>query len=228
MKETQATNRTPLLLILAAATLLALLAGGLALAGRALAQSDTPPPQEPVEVTRDTVERIVADGTFVFSAGTEGGWGFPFEVALRKLAAEGAIALSAVDSIMDDLSGLTDAVDYQSSTTPDGLTEVLIDVTIDSGDATVRPAMEQALDNAVAAGLLTADQAAGVLAQVDAAPDDPFGPGGEVTIVEASLGSPAMTEMIQGRLRAALTAGTITADEADVFQSILDRLLAAE
>ncbi len=189
MKETQVTNRTPLL-ILAGALLLALLAGGLAMAGRALAQSDTPQPQEPIEVTHDTVERISAEGTFIISAETEGGWGFPFEVALRKLAAEGAIAVSTVDSIMDDLSGMTDAVDYQSSTTADGLTEVLIDITIDSSDDTLRPAQEQALDNAVAAGLLTAEQAAGVLAEVDAAPADPFGPGGEVTIVEASLESP--------------------------------------
>ncbi len=37
-----------------------------------------------------------------------------------------------------------------------------------------------------------------------------------------------MTEMIQGRLDAAVAAGTITADEAAAFQSVLDRLLANE
>lgn len=229
MKENRTENRTPLLLFLAAAGLLALLAAGLALAGRALAQTDTPPPNDgQIEITHDSIERTTGDGTLIYSEELEGGFGFPFERTLRRLAAEGTIALSTVDSIMSDLSGLTDAVDYQSTTSAEGVTEVKIDVTISSADDTLRPAMEQALGNAVAAGLLTADQAAAVLAEVDAAPADPFGPGGELTVIEASLGSAPVQAMLQQRLDSAVSAGVITADEAAAFQSILERLLATE
>ncbi|MEZ4518948.1 MAG: hypothetical protein R3C44_19720 [Chloroflexota bacterium] len=217
--------------------LVGLLGAGFMLAGRALAQAE--PTDEPTTTTdepmvHELVERVISGGDSIVISGQAGiGFGFPFETALRKLATEGVITNEDVDSIMEDLSAQTDAVTFSSSTSPDGqMKEITVDVDIRSDDETLRPAMEQALDNAVANGLLTAEQAAAVLAEVDAAPTEPdlmVLPDGmfhyETTgalDADAFLNGP-----LGERLDSAVTAGTITQEESQTFRDILEKLLAA-
>lgn len=198
-------------------------------AGRTLAQDEDPPAVEAGQQAGQVIER-----EFIAIETDGGGAGFPFERALRGLIRDGGLTQAGVDSIMADLSNLSDAVDYQATTSPDGNEhQVEIKITIEGDDASLRPAMEQALNNAVTAGLLTAEQAAAVLAEVDAAPDPAEMATGSAMQRESIIGGDAeLLELIdaplQSRLDAAVTAGTITADEAAAFRDILQRLLATE
>ena len=157
------------------------------------------------------------------------GIGFPFETALRKLTVEGELTHDDVDAIMSDLSELTDAVNYESSSSEDGSQhEVHVDITIDSDDVdALREAMEATLDKAVNEGRLTAEQAAAVLAEVDAAPD-PLAVPAEGLMHMETFGEHAggvITASLQADLDDAVAAGTVSETEAEVFMDILQRLL---
>lgn len=227
--ESESRQRQIALLTITALVLMGLLGAGLLVVGRALAQ-DTPQ-QQPV--VRELIERVVAGDVITLSGEANIGFGFPFEQSLRKLAAEGALTHADVDGIMTDLASQTDAVTFSSTTSPDGQTkEVLIDVDIRSDDTTLRPAMEQALSNAVANGVLTAEQAAMVLTEVDAAPESSqLMLPGDVLHFESSGGVLDTAAVLRGplgeRLDQAVATGAISQDEAQTFREILDKLLAA-
>lgn len=142
----------------------ALFAAGL-LVGSSMAQdSGTRAAQDGEPMEKEvTIDEIVIEG----DAGS--GLGFPFERALRKLAADGAITIEDVDAIMSDLSALTDAVSYESSTSADGAQqEVSINITIDSANLdALHEAAKTVLDQAVSDGRLTAEQAAAVLEEAN-------------------------------------------------------------
>jgi polyhydroxyalkanoate synthesis regulator phasin len=155
--------------------------------------------------------------------------GFPFESALRKMVEDGELSHEDVDAVMSDLSELTDAVNYESSTTADGSEkQVMVDVTIrsDEQDA-LREAMEKALDQAISDGRLTAEQADAVLAEVDAAPDAMAVPPEAIIRFEpaGSLDEGDLTAMMQSRLDEAVNEGRIRQAEAETFRSVLERLL---
>jgi polyhydroxyalkanoate synthesis regulator phasin len=219
--------KTRMMVILGVGGLLvvALFAAGM-LFGNSLAQ-DANGTENGVE--NSPVEKNVIVKEIEIEGGSGAGLGFPLEAALRELAADGELAPDDVDAIMSDLSDLTDAVNYQSSSSADGSErEVSIDITIDSSNAdALREAAEAALDKAVNDGRLTAEQAAAVLAEVDAAPDLlAVPPEGQVHI--ETFGEPAaenFTAPLQSLLDDAVAAGTVSAEEADVFLSVLERLL---
>jgi hypothetical protein len=167
------------------------------------------------------VKEIEIDG------GAGGGTGFPFESALRTMAENGELATADVDAIMSDLSQATDAVNYESSTSADGVQEVLVDITIRSDEIdSLRAAMEQVLDAAVAVGRLTAAQRDQVLVEVDAAPEPGSVPAGGVVHVRTLAMDDEFATAVEGRLDEALAAGKVSADEAAIFMDILERLLA--
>jgi hypothetical protein len=228
------TKRTVLLgVVVLALAALAVAAYGLAAVGPALAQDDTPPAQE--DDGGESGERVIEREVVAVNGDVSVGLGFPFEQALRQLVGAGTLTHEDVDAIMADLSALTDAVDYQSSTSPDGNEhQVEITITIAGDDGALRDAMAQALDNAVAAGLLTTEEAADVQAQVDAAPDaEALLLPGDGSAHRVFAGDDAalldlIDERLQARLDAAVDDGAITAEEAATFRDILARLLADE
>jgi len=203
----------------------ALFAAGM-FAGNSLAQDGT---GQPGAADSSSAEKNAIVKEIEIEGGSGIGIGFPFETALRKLTTDGELTLADVDTIMSDLSELTDAVNYESSSSADGSQHgVHVDITIDSDDVgALREAMEATLDKAVNEGRLTAEQAAAVLAEVDAAPD-PLAVTPEGLMHIETFGthdSANFTAPLQARLDDAVAAGTVSEVEAEAFLDILERLL---
>lgn len=139
-----------------------LVAASLLIAGSSSAQED----KQPKEVEKvETVREIVSDGEL-----PEGWVPFPFEAALRDMIDDGRLNYEEVDQIMAILAQHTGAVSFESSSSENGQpkdVEVLVDIKIEVDGGDLSQAYQQTLDQAVAAGLLTADEAAEVLAKVE-------------------------------------------------------------
>lgn len=203
----------------------ALFAAGM-FAGNSLAQEGS---EQSGAADSSSPKKNVVVKEIAIEGGSGMGIGFPFEAALRKLTVDGELTHDDVDAIMSDLSELTDAVHYESSSSEDGSQhEVHVDITIDSDDVdALREEMEATLDKAVNEGRLTAEQAAAVLAEVDAAPDPLAEPPEGLMHIE-TFGEHAgvrFTASLQADLDDAVAAGTVSEAEAEVFMDILQRLL---
>lgn len=154
--------RTRLVIGSFALLVVGLVAASLLIAGSSSAQED----KRPKEVEKvETVREIVSDGQL-----PEGWVPFPFEAALRDMIGDGRLNYEEVDQIMAILAQHTGAVSYESSSSENGQpkdVEVLVDIKIEVDGGDLSQAFQQTLDQAVAEGLLTADEAAEVLAKVE-------------------------------------------------------------
>ncbi|MDX1417481.1 MAG: hypothetical protein R3293_24970 [Candidatus Promineifilaceae bacterium] len=142
----------------------------LVMAGSGRAQTSQPAQtqqsEEPQQVKKvETVREIIMEGE-----PPEEWVAFPFEAALGDLVDDDRLTVEEKDRIMAILSEKSDAVTYESSTSGDDLeqdVEVLVEIKIDDDGRDFTTAFEQTLDQVVAENLLTAEEAAAILANLE-------------------------------------------------------------
>ena len=137
-----------------------LAAVSLLIAGNGRAQeADQPVKEKHVE----TVREIISEGEL-----PEGWVPFPFEAALRDMIDDGRLTQEDVDQIMSDLAERTDAITVERSGGGDQSdeVEVLVEIKIVDDGRDMSDLFQQTLDQAVADGLLTSEDAAEVMQKV--------------------------------------------------------------
>ena len=174
----------------------------------------------------DHEEAIFSSGTHIMPASGHGA----FFAALHRVVADGTLVEEAMHNILRDFSELAgEAVTVEL---PEGGVDEAYRffITID-GDDNLRAAMETALNNAVAAGNLSTEQAEAILTAVDETPDMDMMPHIEgMPFIELEdhfvfSESAPLADLLAHRLQEAVENGKLSQDAADDLLATLDELL---